>query len=121
MGSISSVFEEVPAFVLGVELADVTDGLPEGLDRPGADASEMGLELCEGHFDRIKVWTVRRQEEEPGSPLLEKSLGLCALVAGKVIQDHHVAWLQGRGELCLDIGVEDLAVHGLVDQPWCGQ
>lgn len=29
----------------------------------------MGLELGEGHFDWIEIWTVGRQEEEPGSPV----------------------------------------------------
>ena len=86
-----------------------------------ADAPEMGLELGERHFDRIEVRAVRRQEEEPSSALLEDSLGLCALVAGEVVEDHHVALLQRRGELGLDIGVEDLAVHGLVDHPRRGQ
>jgi hypothetical protein len=42
-------------------------------------------------------------------------------VAGKVVPDHHVAHLQRRGALGLDIGVEVLAVHGLVDHPWRGQ
>jgi hypothetical protein len=75
----------------------------------------MGLELCERHFDRIEVRAIRRQEEELGSTLLEDSLGLYALVAGKVVEDHHVALLRRRGELGLEIGVEDLAIHGLVD------
>jgi hypothetical protein len=67
----------------------------------------MGLELCERHFDRIEVRARRRQEEELGSTLLEDSLGLYALVAGKVVEDHHVALLRRRGELGLEIGVED--------------
>src|SRR5262245_33666367 len=77
----------------------------------------MSLELGERHFDRIEVRAVRRQEEEPSFALLEDNLGLCALVAGEVVQDHHVAGLQRSGELSLDIGVEDLPVHGLVDYP----
>ena len=81
----------------------------------------MGLELGESHFDRIEVRAVRRQEQEPGAALLEDSLGLCALVAGEVVEDHHVARLQRWGELGLDIGVEDLAVHGLIDHPRRGQ
>jgi hypothetical protein len=39
----------------------------------------------------------------------------------RVVEDHHVTGLQRRGELGLDVGVEDLAVHGLVDHPWRGQ
>jgi hypothetical protein len=46
---------------------------------------------------------------EPGSAPLEDSLGFC-LVAGEVVEDHHVARLQRRDEPSLDIDVEDLAV-----------
>jgi hypothetical protein len=45
-GSISSLFEIVPALLLGVESADVTVGLPESIDCPCADTPEMSLELC---------------------------------------------------------------------------
>ena len=38
-------------------------------------------------------------------------------LAGQVVEDHHVARLQGRCQLGLDVGVEDLAVHGLIDHP----
>ncbi len=39
----------------------------------------MGLELCEGHFDRIEVWAVRRQEEKPSAALLEDGLAFALL------------------------------------------
>ena len=84
--------------MLSVEGADVTDGSPEGIDGSCADAPEMGLELGKSHFDRVEVRTVRRQEQEPGSALLEDRLGLCALVAGQVVEDHHVAGLPRWGE-----------------------
>jgi len=45
----------------------------------------MGLEFGEGHLDRIEIGAVGRQEEEPGSPLLEDRLGLRALVMLKDI------------------------------------
>jgi len=77
----------------------------------------MGLEFGECHLDRIEIGAVGRQEEEPGTPLLEDRLGFCTLVAGQVVEDHHVARLQGRCQLGLDVGVEDLAVHGLIDHP----
>ena len=38
IGRIAGVFEIVPALLLGGEGADVTDGSPEGVDYPGADA-----------------------------------------------------------------------------------
>ena len=87
----------------------------------GADAPEMGLELGERHFDGIEERAVRRQEQAPGAALLEDGLGLCALAAGEVVEDHHVARLQCWGELGFDVGVEDLAVQALIDDPRRGQ
>lgn len=69
------------------------------------------------HLDRIEIEPVGRQEEESGSPLLEDRLGLCAFVAGQVVEDHHIVRLKGRGQLGLNVRVEDLAVHGLIDYP----
>ena len=56
--NISGVFEVVPAFVWGVEVADIADGLPESVDGACADPAEMSLELGEGHFDGVEVWAV---------------------------------------------------------------
>ena len=84
IGGVSSVLEVVPALVLGVEGADVADGVAEGVDGSCADAPEMGLELCEGHFDRIEVRAVRRQEEEPGATLLEDRLAFALLWLGRL-------------------------------------
>jgi hypothetical protein len=40
-----------------------------------------------------------------------------AFVSGQVVEDDDVAGLQCRGELCLDVKVEHLAVHRTVDDP----
>ncbi len=37
----------------------------------GRDSAQVGLEFGEGHFDRIEIGTVGRQEEEPGAALPE--------------------------------------------------
>ncbi len=58
-------------------------------------SAQVGLEFGEGHFDRIEIGTVGRQEEEPGATLPEDGLGLGALVAGQVVEDDHVALAQG--------------------------
>lgn len=41
----------------------------------------------ERHFDGVEVWAVGRQKQEPGTALLQKSLGLCALMAGEIVED----------------------------------
>ena len=81
----------------------------------------MRFELGEGHFDGIEIGAVGREEQEPRPALLEDRCGFLALVAGEVVEDDHVAGLQRRRELGLDIGLEDLAVHRAVDHPRCGQ
>ena len=87
-----------------------------------AFASEMRLELGEGHFDRIEVGAVGRQEQEPGAAFLEDGFGLLAFVAGEVVEDDHVARPQGRRELGFDIGLEDAARFiAPVDDPGGGQ
>ncbi len=81
----------------------------------------MFLELGEGHFDRIEVGAIWGQEDEPGAACLEDRLGLCAFVAGEIVEDDHVTPLERGGELGLDIGLEDTPVHGAVNHPGCGQ
>src|SRR5262245_724872 len=77
----------------------------------------MSLELGEGHLDRIEVRTIGRQEEEPCASAADSLFGLFALVAGEIVQDDDVAWLEGGGELGFDIGLEDCPVHRRVNDP----
>ena len=77
----------------------------------------MSLELGECHLDRVEIWTVRRQEQEPGAALFEDRLSFAALMASEVIENDNIAWLQCGSELGFDIGVEDCPVHGFVDNP----
>jgi hypothetical protein len=79
------------------------------------------LELGECHLDGVEIGTVGRKEQEPGSTLLQDRLCVLALVTGQIVQNDNVTGRQGRGELGLDIELEDRAVHGFVDDPGCGQ
>jgi hypothetical protein len=60
------------------------DFLPEGIDGPDGFCTQMGFEVCEGHLDRIKVRTVRRQEKNPGASGPDGLLGGLALWAAKL-------------------------------------
>jgi len=42
-------------------------------------------------------------------------------MAGQVVQNDDVAWLQRGGELCFDIDLEDLLGHRSIDDPGGGQ
>src|SRR3954468_16938998 len=98
IGSIAGVPEEVPAFSGLEQAADVADGAPERIVGPGACSSQMGLELGEGHLDRIEVGRVGREKQEPGAPPLQRSSGLGGLVHLQIVEDDDVARLQGGSE-----------------------
>jgi len=117
IGFVSGGFEEVVAFFVGEEVADMADGLPEFLVGSGGGLSDERLELREGHFDRVEVGAVWRQEEEPRADVAHGFGRAGALVARQVVEDDHVALAQCRHQLGLDINVEHLAIHRSVDHP----
>lgn len=100
-----------------VEVADVSEGFPKLIDGPGGYASEVSLEFGESHFDGIEVRAVRRSEEKPGAAILEDGCGLFAFMAGKIVEDHDIAWIERRGQLGFDPCFEDHTVHRAVDNP----
>ena len=75
--------------VWGEEIADVTYGLDELIEGPGADAPEVRLEFREGHFDRVEIRTAGRQEQKPAAMGFEPPGGSIALVGGQVVEDDH--------------------------------
>ena len=95
----------------------VADGAPEGVEGAGADTAQMGLELGEGHLDRVEVGRVGRQEQEPGAYGAEDLGGPGAAVHREVIEDDDVALAELRRELGFDPDVEGGAVHRPVEQP----
>ena len=66
-------------------------------------------------IDGVEIGAVGREEQEPCAAFLKYGGGLFAFVARQIVKDHHVAALERRGELGLDIGLEDFAVHRAVD------
>ena len=115
MCNASSLSEIVPALLWCEQVADFTDGFPEIVVGSGLHLSQKGLELRKGHFDRIVVWRVSRQEEYPRLSFGDGSRRSGALVDVEVIPDHHVARLKRRRELGSHVGVELVAIHGSID------
>jgi len=60
--SVAWSVEVVLALLRAEEIADFTDGAPEGFDGPDGAGSQEGLQLCESHFDRIEVGAIGRKE-----------------------------------------------------------
>ena len=113
--------EEVPAFVVGEEPADITDGLPKGFDGSCASFAQEFFEFGEGHLDGIEVWRIGRQEERPGSAILNDFSHTRPFVRGQIVHDNDIAFGKGWDELGLDIDLEGAAVHGAVQHPGRGK
>ncbi len=77
----------------------------------------MGLQLGEGHLDRVQVGRVFRQVEEPGASFSEGVFGTLAVVDAEIVEDYDVARRECRGELGLDVDFERRPVHGAFDDP----
>ena len=56
--------EVVSAFVWPEVVEKLADAAPKGFDCALGRLAEQGLELGEGHLDRIEVRRVRRQQED---------------------------------------------------------
>jgi hypothetical protein len=76
--------EVVLAFCRLEEIADVPDLLPESVDGPDGFCAQMGFELCEGHFDRITVRAIGRQEQDPCTRGPDGFLGGLAFVGRQI-------------------------------------
>ena len=71
----------------------------------------------EGHFDRVEVRAVGRQEQEPAAPLAQTGCGPWAAVSGQVVEDYHRARVEDGCELGFDVGVEGIAIHRAGNDP----
>lgn len=76
------------------------------------------LELCEELFDRIKVWTVRRQEQKMGARVADGFARDLAFVAAEVVEHDDVALFQGWDEYIFNIDTEEIAIDRSIDDPW---
>ena len=110
-------FEVVVAFFVCEEIADVAYGLPEGCIGTGSSLSDQGLDLGERCLDRVQVWAVGWQGEEPDTDALQVRRRFGGFVAGEVVEDDDVSGTQRRDQLGLDVEIEELAVDRAVDDP----
>ena len=109
------------AFLGLEEVADLANGFPESVDGADGSGAQMGLEFCEGHFDWVEIGAIGRQKEDPCALVEDGFLGDRTLVSRQIVHDDNVALFEGRGELGLDIGLEDSPVHRRVDDEGRGE
>src|SRR5690606_23407670 len=74
-----------------------------------------GLDLGEGHLDRVEVRTVRREEQHDGPRGLDGLPDAGGLVGRQVVKDDDVAWPEDRGQDLLDISEEGGPGHRSID------
>ena len=111
--------EEVPAFVWREEIADFADGLDELIEGPGSNPARMGLQLREGHFDRVEIRTAGRQEQEVAPMGLEHPRGGIAVAGGQVVEDDHGSWFRFGDRNLFDAAIEGIPIQGSGDYPGC--
>ena len=78
IGFIPCGFEEVVAFFILEEVADVSDGLLELVIASGGRLSDQRLELGESNLDWIEIGGIWWQEQEPRTDVLQDRGGFCA-------------------------------------------
>ncbi len=96
------------------------NGVPEVVVGPCGGPSDQGFELGEGHFMGLRSGLLglegsekapagrfpRPTEEKPCANRTHVFCGRGAFVGGQVVENDHVAGLQGWDELGLDIELE---------------
>ena len=58
-----------------------------------------------------------RQEQDPRADVFQDSGGPGAAMGSEIVQDHHVAFVQGRGQLGFDVEIEEFPVDRPADNP----
>lgn len=94
-------------------------GVGDFLPQPGYGArcgfSECGFELGEHLFDRVEIWTVRRQIDQAGSGCFDDLANANDFMAGQVVHDDHVAWPERWRQELFCPSAEDFTVHRPVE------
>jgi len=80
---------------------------------------EEGLQLGEGHLDRVEVGAVGRQEAQFGAGPLDGVAHGGGLVGGQVVHDDDVAGPERRHQDLLDVSQEGAAMHGTIEHHGC--
>lgn len=80
-------------------------------------ARRWALSFAKAISNGIEVRAIGRQEQEPCALRPDRFFGPLTFMAGEVVEDDDVAWLEGGRELGFDIGLEDHAVHWGINNP----
>src|SRR5947209_16456512 len=112
---VATVAEVVAAFGFCESVETMSDGAFELVNHARCGTAEHSLELGEGQFDRIEVWTVGWQINELCADRFDGLAYAGNFVGRQVIHDHRVSGAKRGHQLLLDIGAEDGSVNWPID------
>lgn len=112
---VSCGFEVVGAFAWCEGSDEAAHDGPEAIDGALGGLAQEGLQLGEGVFDRVEVGAVRRQIQKARADRFDHGAHLGSFVAGEVVHDDDIAWLERRDEDAGDVGLEGVAIDRSVE------
>jgi hypothetical protein len=107
--------DEVGAFGRCEGGGEFTDRIPQGVDRAYRGRSQLRLQFREHHLNWVEVRAVGWQIQQLRTSRLDGHAYSGDLVNRQVVHDHDVIRAQRRRQLLLDVGNEQGAVHGPID------
>ncbi len=84
-------------------------------------AAKDGLELREGHFDRVEVRRIGREVSQFGAGSLDRLSHAMHFMGWQIVHDHGLARRQCRGQNLFDVGQEGITIHPPLQQHRRGQ
>ena len=105
--------------MLGELIEQSSDAPPSRLEGPLGRLSHEMFELGEHLLDRVEVWAVGWQEDEPGALPANGGTDGVAPVAAEIVHDDDVAGFKRGGEELFDIALEAFAVDWPVEHAGC--
>jgi len=91
-------------------IEEFADSPPCGLECSFFGFAQERFELGKDLLNRVEVWAIGREEEEPGAPVSNRLANRLSFVAAKVVHDDDVAWPEGWRQHLAHIGREPFPV-----------
>jgi hypothetical protein len=85
------------------------------VEAAGTGGAHESLQFGKGHFDRIEIRTVGREEAEVCSGLLDRGAHVRVFVAGEVVEHDDIARPERRHQDLLHVGAERDGIHRTVE------
>ena len=111
--------EVVRTFVCAEARHEEADSAAKAPLRALGGFAQIGLELAEGHLDRIEIGRVLGQISQICTDGLDRFLDPGDLVGPEIVHHDDIAAGERGGQALLDVGEKGFAVHGAVDHQRC--